>query len=71
MSALQQLEHSINQNERFSKHGRFFAPFFQILSDETSTTETDDDQPMMLSVPFLDWTVEGQPPPLRFQIGKL
>jgi hypothetical protein len=23
---------------------------------------------MLLSVPFLDWTVEGQPPPLRFQV---
>jgi len=23
---------------------------------------------MLLSVPFLDWTVEGEPPPLRFQV---
>lgn len=23
---------------------------------------------MLLSVPFLDWSVEGDPPPLRFQI---
>ncbi|KAF1845052.1 uncharacterized protein K460DRAFT_241338, partial [Cucurbitaria berberidis CBS 394.84] len=67
VAALHQLEHCIHQQERFSKHGRYFAPFFQRLSDEYGD-EKDEDGPMLLSVPFLDWTVEGEPPPLRFQV---
>ncbi|CAO2655561.1 Nn.00g043640.m01.CDS01 [Neocucurbitaria sp. VM-36] len=67
VTALNQLEYCINQQERFSKHGRYFAPFFQHL-DEPWGGENDEDGPMLLSVPFLDWTVEGEPPPLRFQV---
>ncbi|KAF1911359.1 hypothetical protein BDU57DRAFT_598697 [Ampelomyces quisqualis] len=70
-AALHQLQHCINQQERFSKHGRYFAPFFQHLedySDENDQDELREDGPMLLSVPFLDWTVEGDTPPLRFQV---
>lgn len=65
VAALQQLEHSVNQQERFSKHGRYFAPFFQYLGGDEQDRGN---SPMLLSVPFLDWTVEGEPPPLRFQV---
>jgi Mg2+ and Co2+ transporter CorA len=66
-AALHQLEHCINQQERFSKHGRYFAPFFQHLGDEYANPE---DSPMLLSVPFLDWTVHNETPPLRFQVDR-
>jgi len=69
VAALHSLEHYINQNERFSKHGRFFSPFVEILSTDYGDKRDLDDRPLLLSVPYLDWTVEGQPPPLRFQIG--
>ncbi|OCK81549.1 hypothetical protein K432DRAFT_392079 [Lepidopterella palustris CBS 459.81] len=68
ITSLYQLEHCIYQNERFSKHGRYFAPFFQDLHDGHVDGKSCEDSPMLLSVPFLDWGVEGQPPPLRFQI---
>jgi hypothetical protein len=68
VAALHQLEHSVNQQERFSKHGRYFAPFFQRLTDNHDNQIRREDEPMLLSVPFLDWTVEGEPPPLRFQV---
>lgn len=68
VSALQQLDHCVYQQERFSKHGRYFAPFFQYLDDGSVDSKTDRGRPMLLSVPFLDWSVEGEPPPLRFQI---
>jgi Mg2+ and Co2+ transporter CorA len=72
-AALHQLEHCINQQERFSKHGRYFAPFFQHLGEDSYGEEEDhakEDGPMLLSVPFLDWTVDGELPPLRFQVDK-
>ncbi|KAH7082978.1 hypothetical protein BKA63DRAFT_501966 [Paraphoma chrysanthemicola] len=67
-AALQQLEHLINQQERFSKHGRYFAPFFQHLGEDFGDEEEKEDTPMLLSVPFLDWTLDGETPPLRFQV---
>lgn len=67
LAALNQLDHCVYQQERFSKHGRYFSPFFQTL-DEGYSYGSGDDGPMLLSVPFLDWTVEGDPPPLRFQV---
>lgn len=72
-AALHQLEHCINQQERFSKHGRYFAPFFQHLGEDYDSDNDDDAKeeiPMLLSVPFLDWTVDGEVPPLRFQVDK-
>jgi Mg2+ and Co2+ transporter CorA len=67
-AALHQLEHCINQHERFSKHGRYFAPFFEHLGEIYSDEEGNEDGPMLLSVPFLDWTIYGETPPLRFQV---
>ncbi|PVH99548.1 hypothetical protein DM02DRAFT_642928 [Periconia macrospinosa] len=67
IAALHRLEHCVHQQERFSKHGRYFAPFFEYLSNGDGDIKKEDG-PMLLSVPFLDWSVEGTPPPLRFQI---
>jgi Mg2+ and Co2+ transporter CorA len=67
-AALHQLEHCINQQERFSKHGRYFVPFFQHLGEDHDDDDEKEEGPMLLSVPFLDWTVDGETPPLRFQI---
>ncbi|OAK96482.1 hypothetical protein IQ06DRAFT_309242 [Phaeosphaeriaceae sp. SRC1lsM3a] len=67
-AALQQLNHTINQQERFSKHGRYFAPFSQHLENYYDEDGSREDGPMLLSVPFLDWTVQGDAPPLRYQI---
>ncbi len=53
---------------RFSKHGKYFAPF------SASLRSSDDDNgnlyPLLMCVPFLDWSIIGSPPPLRFQIDK-
>jgi hypothetical protein len=68
VTALHQLEHCIYQNERFSKHGRYFAPFFQDLLEGRGDNRGKAEGPMLLSVPFLDWAVEGESPPLRFQV---
>jgi hypothetical protein len=67
VSAIQQLEHCVNQQERFSKHGRYFAPFCQRLVEDY--TGDQENVPLLLSVPFLDWAVEkDNTPPLRFQV---
>ncbi|KAF1989779.1 hypothetical protein K402DRAFT_371761 [Aulographum hederae CBS 113979] len=66
ISGLRELDHCIYQNERFSKHGRYFSPFFQPLSGPGGASACKD-APFLLSVPFLDWTVD-KPPPLRFQV---
>ena len=68
VTALQRLEHCVYQQERFSKHGRYFAPFFQNLLESSPDGKNSNGSPMLLSVPFLDWSVEGEPPPLRFQV---
>ncbi|KAF2493392.1 hypothetical protein BU16DRAFT_541088 [Lophium mytilinum] len=68
VNSLHQLEHCVSQNERFSKHGRYFAPFFQDLHSGSPHGKSPEDTPMLLSVPFLDWAIQGQPPPLRFQV---
>ncbi|KAF2840019.1 hypothetical protein M501DRAFT_1002296 [Patellaria atrata CBS 101060] len=64
LTSLRQLEYCISQQERFSKHGRYFAPFVQTLNPDTSN----EDVPLLMSLPFLDWSVEGEIPPLRFQV---
>lgn len=60
---------AIQRQERFSKHGKHFAPFSQTLR---SPAEADRDSiyPLLISVPFLDWTVQGPTPPLRFQVDR-
>jgi hypothetical protein len=52
--SLQHLEHSIYQHERFSKHGRYFTPFFDRLGDSA----LGQNGPMLISVPYLDWCVD-------------
>jgi hypothetical protein len=61
-ATLRQLDQCIQENERFSKHGKYFTPFYEPLSDAKIGG------PMLISVPFMDWSVAGQSPPLRFQI---
>lgn len=51
---LRQLEHSIYQNERFSKHGRYFNPFM----DKLGNADAGEECPMLISVPFLDWSAD-------------
>lgn len=68
VTSLHQLESCINQQERFSKHGRYFAPFFQRLDNSPMERGKGLQGPMLLSVPFVDWTVKGDTPPLRFQV---
>jgi hypothetical protein len=60
-ATLRRLDQCVQQNERFSRHGRYFSPFFEPLSEFKNG-------PMLISVPFMDWTTEGTPPPMRFQI---
>lgn len=67
-TALHELDHCTHQNERFSKHGRYFAPFVQDLWESLEDDQDVAERPMLLSVPFLDWTVNGPTPPLRFQV---
>lgn len=66
---MRMLDHAIQRQTRFSKHGNYFAPFFQPLSFE-SDRPSDEQYPMLVSVPFLDWTVLGASPPLRFQVDR-
>ncbi|KAF4539673.1 Mg2+ transporter protein CorA-like/Zinc transport protein ZntB [Lasiodiplodia theobromae] len=70
IAAFRKMELCIYQNERFSKHGRYFSPFVQRLVPEWDPDDDDEDRscPMLISVPFLDWTVQGEPPALRFQV---
>ncbi|KAI9684977.1 MAG: hypothetical protein M1820_010857 [Bogoriella megaspora] len=66
--SMRQLDYCLQRYERFSKHGRYFTPFFQSLSPAvpSSTIES----PLLISIPFLDWSVQGKTPELRFQIDK-
>ncbi|EKG14464.1 Mg2+ transporter protein CorA-like/Zinc transport protein ZntB [Macrophomina phaseolina MS6] len=69
IAAFRKMELCIYQNERFSKHGRYFSPFVQrLVPDDDPDNRADGDYPMLISVPFLDWTVGGETPPLRFQV---
>ena len=67
-ACLQILDSTIQRHTRFSKHGRCFAPFSQQLL--SSATPSDTLYPMLLAIPFLDWTILGQKPPLRFQVDR-
>lgn len=68
-TSLRLLENAMQRHTRFSKHGKFFAPFYEPLQLQSSDA-TEDIYPMLISVPFLDWTINGQTPPLRFQVDK-
>ena len=59
------LEQCVSQNERFSKHGRYFSPFFQALRSESGQVPNEI-TPLLMSFPFLDWTIyPGAPPAPR------
>jgi Mg2+ and Co2+ transporter CorA len=68
MARLRYLTQCIYENEQYSKHGRYFSPFYEPLSEADTTRTRGHGGPMLLSVPFLDWSVEGETPPLRFQV---
>ena len=66
--SLQALDDAVQQHTRFSKHGKYFSPFAQTLRN----TKRDDGNiyPMLVSLPFLDWSMQGEKPPLRFQVDR-
>lgn len=67
LNALRQLDRCIYDHERFSKHGKFFSPFCQSLVPAVGPGEGR--PPLLLSIPFLDWTkYPGPTPPLRFNV---
>lgn len=68
-SCLQTLDNAMQRQTRFSKHGKYFAPFSQSLCP-SSASASRDLYPMLIAVPFLDWTVLGSKPPLRFQVDR-
>lgn len=65
LDALRQIDRCIRSNERFSKHGKYFSPFFKPLY--RSNNSSGSGQAILASLPFLDWTIPN-PPPLRHQI---
>ncbi|KAK5707533.1 hypothetical protein LTR97_000070 [Elasticomyces elasticus] len=67
--SMRMLDHAIQANTRFSKHGKHFAPFFQPLHTRTDAKDKTV-FPLLVSVPFLDWTILGTTPPLRFQVDR-
>ena len=67
---LRKLNSCIRSHERWSKHGRFFTPFVNPIQADDKE-DRDQCHSLLLSVPFLDWTVHpGPTPPLRFQIDE-
>lgn len=69
VASLHMLDQCIEKHERFSKHGKHFAPFHQPLQ-QTIHRGDDSGCPLLISIPFLDWGVSGSTPPLRFQVDK-
>lgn len=63
------LDLAVTRQTRFSKHGKHFAPFSQTLRPPAEEGR-DGIYPLLISVPFLDWTVQGATPPLRFQVDR-
>ncbi|KAK0878679.1 hypothetical protein LTR87_007540 [Friedmanniomyces endolithicus] len=68
--SMRMLDHAIQGNTRFSKHGKHFAPFFQPLHAGPGPKDGGSIYPLLVSVPFLDWTILGATPPLRFQVDR-
>ena len=66
--SLQVLEDAIQQHVRFSKHGKYFTPFSQKLAG--TRADENNAYPMLISIPFLDWSIQGEKPPLRFQVDR-
>lgn len=61
------IDYAINRQTRHSKHGQYFAPFQQALGQRDNHTGV---QPVLISTPWLDWSVCGPTPPLRFQVDR-
>ena len=66
--SMQSLDDSLQQHTRFSKHGKYFTPFAQSLG--RSKRDQSIVYPMLLSLPFLDWSIQGERPSLRFQVDR-
>lgn len=63
------LDVAIQRHTRFSKHGKYFSPFADVLKPSIADN-SENTYPMLISVPFLDWSVLGPTPPLRFQVDR-
>jgi hypothetical protein len=63
------LDNAVQQKQRFSKHGKHFVPFVTPLTP-LSHGGSGSSYPMLISTPWLDWSINGQTPPLRFQIDR-
>lgn len=66
--SMQSLDDAVQQHTRFSKHGKYFTPFVRKLGHAKEDALSD--YPMLISLPFLDWGVQGEKPPLRFQVDR-
>lgn len=67
--SMQLLEIAVQQNQRFSKHGKHFVPFVAPLTSRIQSNGGPS-YPMLISTPWLDWSINGQTPPLRFQVDR-
>jgi Mg2+ and Co2+ transporter CorA len=67
--SMQLLEIAVQQNQRFSKHGKHFVPFVAPLTSHPPT-DGRPSYPMLISTPWLDWSMNGETPPLRFQVDR-
>ncbi|KAK5107724.1 hypothetical protein LTR62_000746 [Meristemomyces frigidus] len=66
---LRTLDHTIQEQTRFSKHGKYFTPLFRCLRSQSGGSAAEQ-YPMLISIPFCDWTILGSTPPLRFQVDR-
>lgn len=60
------LDIAVQRNQRFSKHGKHFSPFVTYLDSQGDGSG----YPVLISTPWLDWSVSGKTPPLRFQVDR-
>jgi Mg2+ and Co2+ transporter CorA len=67
--SMQLLEIAVQQNQRFSKHGKHFVPFVAPLTSGTQGSGQPS-YPMLISTTWLDWSINGKTPPLRFQVDR-
>lgn len=66
---LELLHVNVQQNQRFSKHGKYFVPFAAPLGSRTQQGDAPS-YPMLVCTPWLDWSINGKIPPLRFQVDR-
>lgn len=64
---LRTLKTCLAKETRHSLHGKYFNACFHILQEEA---EPEFAYPLLAAVPFLDWGIQGETPPLRFQIDR-